>query len=294
MDASLGVRKHGLGQGVPGLALGKACLAFHPETGVLDPIQLEEGSLDPADLIKRKIQPVLLSVGAELAQHLRGLYGHGFDTCRQSHGVISMIEYDFFVDRPSHERGQGFPLTGPAEAGEASVREVPQARNKGQVEEMKQCKDMIGHAASVDMVHQRIELRCVSDQSVKNEWRLARRGADHFRVERSVLPGQEGIDFQARVDSVLRVGRGISERCGKGGRGGRRDQEYPEAGRCGRLARCTGPMDVRVRLPVGQQEGARGGPGSDEIHRGVSGPCDGGRFPVESAVRAGHADGYAG
>ena len=71
---------------------------------------------------------------------------------------------------------------------------------------MEQCEYVIRHAAGVDMVHQRIELGCVSDQSIKHEWRLTGRGADHFRVERSVLPGQEGMDFQARVDPVLRVG----------------------------------------------------------------------------------------
>ena len=85
VDASLGIREHGLGQGMPGFALGEASLTFHPKLGVLDPVQHEEGSLDPTDFAKREIQPVLLPVGAELSQHVRGFYGPGLDTGCQSH-----------------------------------------------------------------------------------------------------------------------------------------------------------------------------------------------------------------
>ena len=86
--------------------------------------------------------------------------------------------------------------------------------------------------------------------------------------------------------------RGLPERRGEGRRGGRGDQEHAEAGRCGGHARGAGAVDVRVRLPGGQRDGARGRPRADEIHRSVSRPRDGGGFPAESAERTGHTDRY--
>lgn len=151
MDASLGMGEHGLGQAVPGFALGEAGLAFHPQPGVLDPVQHEERPFDPPDLAKREMEPVLLPVGPKLAQHVRGLYGPGFDTGSQSGDVAPpVIKHDAFIDRPAHDRAQVLPASRLAEAGETPVREVAQARHEDESEKVEKREDVIGHAAGVD------------------------------------------------------------------------------------------------------------------------------------------------
>ena len=59
------------------------------------------------------------------------------------------------------------------------------------------------HAACVDVAHQKVELRRVADEPVQDGMHFSGRGADDIRVERSPLPGQEGVGLQARIDSVL-------------------------------------------------------------------------------------------
>lgn len=150
------MREHGLGQAVPGFALGEADHAFLPEPRGLEPVQHAEGSLDPADLAKCEIQPVLLPVGTEIAQHVRGRCGPGLDTGRQPHDVGSpMIEHKAFVHRPSQDRGLGLPRAWLAEAGGAPVREVAWARHKAHAENAELHEDEIGHAASDESFNDR-------------------------------------------------------------------------------------------------------------------------------------------
>ena len=146
MDASLGMGGHGLGQAVPGFAPGEAGLAFHPQPLVLDPVQHVERPFDPSDLSKREKEPVLLPAGPKPAQHVRGPCGSGLDAGGQSGDVAPpVIEHDAFIDRPSHDRGQALPAARLAEAGEAHVREVAQARHEEEPEKMKEREDVIGH-----------------------------------------------------------------------------------------------------------------------------------------------------
>ena len=193
------MREHGLGQAVPGFAFGEAGLVFLPKPRILDPVRHEERSLDPADLAKREIQPVLLPAGTELAQQVRRLCGPGFDTGHQPQDVVSPVsEHDAFVDWPADDRGQGLPPAWLAEAGEAPVREVAQARHKVQAEKVEQREDLIGHAAGVDVVHPRVELRRVADEPVQNERRFAGRGSDDLRVDRTYAP-PAGKDARSQI-----------------------------------------------------------------------------------------------
>ena len=144
VDTPLRVGEHGFGKSMSGFAFGETCLTFHPHLGVFNPVQHEQGPFDPTDLSERGMHPVLLSIGSELAQQMRRFYGPVFDTgCHPCDFTAPMIENDVLVDRVSHNRRQVFPLTGLAEAGEASVREVAQSGHEDQAQEMKQREDMI-------------------------------------------------------------------------------------------------------------------------------------------------------
>ena len=58
---------------------------------------------------------------------------------------------------------------------------------------MEQGEDVVGDAASVDMVHKGVELGGVSHQPVEHERRLSRGGPDHVGMERAVTPRQPDI-----------------------------------------------------------------------------------------------------
>lgn len=70
---------------------------------------------------------------------------------------------------------------------------------------MEQGEDVVGHPAGVDMVHERVELGRVANESVEHEGGFARRRPDHIGVKRPVAPREEGVDLQARVGTVLGV-----------------------------------------------------------------------------------------
>ena len=70
---------------------------------------------------------------------------------------------------------------------------------------MEQCEDMIGNAAGIDVMHQRIELSRIAHKPVQDERGLSGGGADHTGMKRPVLPRKEGIDFKARVKPIFGV-----------------------------------------------------------------------------------------
>ena len=205
LNAALRMREYGPGQGVTGFAFVEACLTLHPESGVFDPVQHKERAFDPADLAEREIQAVLLSVGAQFAQHGRGLYGHGCDTGRHPQHVAPVVEHHILIDRFPHDGSEPFPLARLAETCETAIRKIPQAWREGQAQEMEQCEDMIGNAAGIDVMHQRIELSRIAHKPVQDERCLSGGGADHTGMKRPVLPRKEGIDFQARVKPIFGV-----------------------------------------------------------------------------------------
>ena len=122
------------------LALVETRLALHAELGAFHPVEHEQRAFDAPDLAEREIQAVLLAVGAELAQHRRGLYGHGFDTGRQPQGVVPVLEHDLLVDRLAHEGGELLPPPGSAEARQPTIRKVAQTRSKRKAEQVEQGK----------------------------------------------------------------------------------------------------------------------------------------------------------
>ena len=81
-DAALGMGEHRARQCVACLALVETRLAFHAQLPIFDPVQHEQRSLDAPDFAEREVEPVLLAIDAELAQHRRWFQRQGFDTRR--------------------------------------------------------------------------------------------------------------------------------------------------------------------------------------------------------------------
>ena len=96
-------------------------------------------------------------------------------------------------------------LAGLAEACQASIREVSQARGEHEAQKVEQREDVIRGAAGIDMMDQRVELGGISHEPVEDERRLSCGSADDVGMERAVLPRQERIDLESRVRAVLGV-----------------------------------------------------------------------------------------
>ena len=79
MDAALRMGEHGIGQGMAGLALVQSALTPSPERRVFQPIDHEQGPFDPANLAKHQVQAILLAIGTEFPEHVRGANGTGLD-----------------------------------------------------------------------------------------------------------------------------------------------------------------------------------------------------------------------
>ena len=68
-----------------------------------------------------------------------------------------MVPHDLFVDGAPQDREHRTPSAGWAEAGKATIGEVAQPRSERQAEQMEQGEDVVGHAAGVGVVHERVE-----------------------------------------------------------------------------------------------------------------------------------------
>ena len=109
------------------------------------------------------------------------------------------------MDRFSHDGGEALELAGLAEACQAAIREVPQARAEHKAQKVEPCEDIVRDAAGIDVVGQRIELGGVSHKLVQDERRLAGGSASQVGMERTVPPGQERIVLETRVRALLGV-----------------------------------------------------------------------------------------
>lgn len=76
----------------------EACVAFHAQVGVFDPVEHEERALDPADFTQGKVEPVLLAVRSKLAQDFRRFERLVADAGGETHDVTPMLPDHFFVD----------------------------------------------------------------------------------------------------------------------------------------------------------------------------------------------------
>ncbi len=103
MNASLRVGKYGPGQRVSRFALVEACMAFHAQVGVFDPVEHEERALDPADFTQGKVEPVLLAVRSKLAQDFRRFERLVADAGSEPHDITPMLPDHLFVDWPPDE-----------------------------------------------------------------------------------------------------------------------------------------------------------------------------------------------
>lgn len=78
-DPALLMDEYGLGQRMPGLALVESGLTALAQLGAFQPIQREQGALDPPHLGEGEIQPVLAFECGELFEHHGGCDGASLD-----------------------------------------------------------------------------------------------------------------------------------------------------------------------------------------------------------------------
>lgn len=149
--------KDGPGQRVPRFALVEACVAFHAQSGVLDPVKHEECAFDPTDFTEGKIQPVLLAVRPKLSQDFRRFQRSVMDAGRESHDVAPMLPDHLFIDRLPDQRRQGRPRLRATEARQPPVGKVAQARGKRHPQQMEQGKDVVRHAAGICVVNEGVK-----------------------------------------------------------------------------------------------------------------------------------------
>ena len=92
--------------------------------GALQPVHGEQCPLDPADLLQRQVEPVLLFVAAELLQHHRGCHGAGLDRGRQANDVVPTFTDQVDPDRLTEQRFQSLVLGCRLDRAEPPVADV--------------------------------------------------------------------------------------------------------------------------------------------------------------------------
>ena len=86
-----------------------------------------------------------------------------------------------------------------AEAVEAPVLQVRNARRELEAEQGAEREDMVGIAAAVGVVATGRDLALMIEQRIEHMQRLARRRRDQLGVERRVAVGEMGVDLEPRL-----------------------------------------------------------------------------------------------
>ena len=114
----------GAGQCITRLALVELDGGLTAKRRILQPVEGEEGALDPTNLPQREGETVLTGISAEAAEHHRSRYGAGADRGRQTQQVIPVVPNEGGVDATCDEGLQRRPGFRGAEGVETAVAQV--------------------------------------------------------------------------------------------------------------------------------------------------------------------------
>ena len=127
-------------------------MAAAAEGGVLEPVECEEGALDPAELAQRLGKAVLARVGGELLQHDRGSDRAELDGRGQAQELIPALLDEVDLDGAGDERLEASVVGGPVQDVEAPVGEVAHARGEAEAEKVAEAEDVVGGAGRIGVM----------------------------------------------------------------------------------------------------------------------------------------------
>ena len=151
-DPAEAMEANGAGERVARLALVQFRRGLAAQRWILQPVEREQGPLDPSDLAKRQGEAVLAWIGTQPPQHQRRRHGPSSDRCRQPEDVIPMSPDQHLVDSARDERLQRWPSGGGAKRIKPTVMEIGNARREAKAQEVAERKHVVGNSATVGVV----------------------------------------------------------------------------------------------------------------------------------------------
>ena len=139
---------------------------------ILDPVEGEQRALQPPKLAQRRGDAVLPRIGGELAHDQRGGHGAGADRGGDAQDFRPMGADQGDIDAPGDQRFERRIVRRLAEAVEAPVLQVRDARRELEAEQGAEREDMVGIAAAVGMVATGRDLALMIEQRVEHMQRL--------------------------------------------------------------------------------------------------------------------------
>lgn len=226
-DLAEAVEEDRTGEAVARLTFVEFLAGGAPQFRALDPVQGEEGALQPAQFAQSRGDAILPGVGGELTHDHGGGDGAGADGGGDAQDVGPVGADQGDVEAPGDECLEGRVVGRPAEAVEAPVLQVGDAGREPEAQQGAEREDVLGFPAAVGVMAMRLGLTLVMQQSVQHVECLRRRGRDQPAGEGRISVGQVAVDLEPWLLTVVGVvAAGVvaestgPEELAVGGRGG--------------------------------------------------------------------------
>jgi hypothetical protein len=198
------MKEDGARQAVACFALVELAASVAAQRGVFDPIEREQGTLQPAELAQRCGDAVLPWLGGQLAHDQRCRHRANSDQGGAAQNFRPMSADQADVDAAGDQRfecGIGRRL---GEAVEPAIRQIRDARGELKAEQGKEREDVFRIAAVVGVVAHR-HLALMVQEAVEDMPGLARRRRNHLGVERRKTVREVRVKFVSRLVAVMSV-----------------------------------------------------------------------------------------
>jgi len=202
------VDEHRPCQAVAGLALVELLAGLAAQFRVFQPVEGEEGALQPAQFAQRGGDAVLPGMGGQLAQNQGGCHRAGAQRGGDPQNLRPMVPDQGDVDSGGDQRFErriGFWLF---EAVEASVLQIGNTWCEAKAEQGAESEHVVRDTSAIGVVAAGRDLGLVMKQCIQHIRGLAGGRRHQLGVEGGIAIGDVGIEFNSWLMTVMRVNVG--------------------------------------------------------------------------------------
>ena len=199
------VEEDGASERVAGLTLVEDAAGTASLLGIVEPVEHEQGALDPPDFTQCAGDGVLARIAGELAQHHRCADGASTDRGSKPQRLVSVLLGGANIDRAGDERAQRRPGCEVALGVEAAFAEVADSGREAEAEEMAQAENVIDGAGGIGRMLADRDPAFMVEQPVDDVRSLAGIGGDDLAVEGRETVGDMALEQYARLAAVAGV-----------------------------------------------------------------------------------------
>lgn len=196
-------RRHGRARA--GFALAEVGVGAPTQIGIVEPVEHEQGALDPLDLVQRAGDRILARIAGKLAQHNQRPDGVSPDGGGEPQRLVPVLINGADVAGPGDEPAERRLGCEVAHGVETPFAKIPDARCEPKAEQVAKAEDVIDDAGGIGRMFADRDSAFMVEQPFDDVRSVADIGGADLGVEGREVIGDTGVEQHARLAAVAGV-----------------------------------------------------------------------------------------